>query len=81
MAMFGHLRPRTSTSFRIRDLTSVFRSRKPTAYAGTVRNRRAVAQTEGTAFRVDGETLMLILRQSPSLSGCCRRLRKSWPCR
>ena len=39
MAMFGHLRPRTSTNFRIRDLTSVFRSRKPTAYAGTVRNR------------------------------------------
>ena len=28
---------------------------------------RAVAQIEGTAFRVDGETLMLILRQSPSL--------------
>src|SRR2546422_2970280 len=27
---------------------------------------RAVAQIEGTAFRVDGETLMLILRQSPS---------------
>jgi len=40
MAMFGHLRPRTSTNFRIRDLTSVFRSRKPTAYAGTVRSRR-----------------------------------------
>ena len=28
---------------------------------------RAVAQIEGTAFRLDGETLILILRQSPSL--------------
>jgi hypothetical protein len=28
---------------------------------------RAVAQIEGTAFRVDGETLMSLLRQSPNL--------------
>jgi CRP-like cAMP-binding protein len=34
---------------------------------------RAVAQIEGTAFRVDGETLMLILRQCPTLE---RRLQQ-----
>jgi hypothetical protein len=33
------LRPHTSTNFRIRDLIGVFRSRKPTPYARTVRNR------------------------------------------
>jgi len=42
---------------------------------------RAVAQIEASAFRVDGEALMVILRQAPYWNAGYSSFRRSWPCR